>query len=62
MEDVLLYCKDLHDPSEGDNYRTSNMIDKRREKMQKKTIGYIGHFINVNVFHHVSQKTNAHIF
>ncbi len=53
-EECPLKLKDLHDPSEGDNYRTSNMTYKRREKMHKKTIGYIGHFINVNVFHQSS--------
>jgi hypothetical protein len=42
MEDVL-YCKDLHDPieGEGDSAKPSSMPDKEWAKMHRKTIGCI---------------------
>ena len=58
MEDVL-YCKDLHDPIKGDSAKPSEMSDKDWEKLNKKTIGCIRQCIDVSVFHHVSQETNA---
>ena len=58
MEDVL-YCKDLHDPIEGDSAKPSDMSDKDQEKLNRKTIGCIRQSIKVSVFHHVSQETNA---
>jgi hypothetical protein len=58
MEDVL-YCKDLHDPIEGDNAKPSSMLDKEWAKMHRKTIGCIRQCIEVSVFHHVSQETKA---
>uniref|UniRef100_A0A2N9J8U9 Integrase catalytic domain-containing protein n=1 Tax=Fagus sylvatica TaxID=28930 RepID=A0A2N9J8U9_FAGSY len=58
MEDVL-YCKDLHDPIEGDSAKPSSMPDKEWAKMHRKTIGCIRQCIEVSVFHHVSQETKA---
>ena len=58
MEDVL-YCKDLHNPIEGDSAKPSEMPDKDWEKLNRKTIGCIRQCIDVSVFHHVSQETNA---
>jgi hypothetical protein len=58
MEDVL-YCKDLHDPIEGDSAKPSSMPDKEWAKMHRKTIGCIRQCIKVNVFYHVSQETKA---
>ena len=58
MEDVL-YCKDLHDLIEGDSAKPSKMSDKDQEKLNRKTIGCIRQCIDVSVFHHVSQETNA---
>ena len=58
MEDVLYY-KDLHDPIEGDSAKPSNMSYRNWEKLNRKTIGCIRQYIDVNVFHHVSQETNA---
>ena len=37
MENVL-YCKDLHDPIEGDNVKPSSLIDKEWDKMHRKPI------------------------
>ena len=58
MKDVL-YCKDLHDPIKGDSAKPSEMSNKDWEKLNRKTIGCIRQCINVSVFHHVSQETNA---
>jgi len=58
MEDVLYY-KDLHDLIEGDSAKPSEMFDKDWEKLNRKTIGCIRQCIEVSVFHHVSQETNA---
>lgn len=38
MEDIL-YCKDLHDPIEGDSARPSNVTEKEYEKMHTKPLG-----------------------
>ena len=40
MED-LLNCKDLYDPIEGDNAKSSDMSDDDRKKLKKKTLGFI---------------------
>lgn len=53
MEDIL-YCKDLHDPIVGDSARPSNVTEKDREEMHRKTIGYIRQWVDLSVFHHVS--------
>ena len=58
MEDVL-YCKDFHDPIEGDSAKPSEMSNKDWEKLNRKSIGCIRQCIDVNVFHHVSQDTNV---
>ena len=60
MEDVL-YCKDLHDPIEGDSAKPSDMLDRDWEKLNRKTIRCIRQCIDVSVFHHVSQETNAEV-
>ena len=53
MEDVF-YCKDLHDPIEGDSAKPSDMSDRDWEKLNGKTIRCIKQCINVSVFHYVS--------
>ena len=58
MEDIL-YCRDLHDPIEGDSAKPSKMSDKDWEKLNRKTFGCIRQCINVSIFDHVSQETNA---
>ena len=40
MED-LLNCKDLYDPIEGDNAKSSHMSDADWKKLKKKTLGVI---------------------
>ena len=58
MEDVL-YCKDLHALIEHDSAKPSEMSDKDWEMLNRKTIGCIRQCIDVSVFHHISQETNA---
>ena len=58
IEDVLYY-RDLHDPIKGDSAKPSDMSDREQEKLNRKTIGCIRQWIDVSVFHHVSQETNA---
>ena len=58
MEDVF-YCKDLHDPIEGDSAKPSDMSDRDWEKSNRKTIRCIRQCIDVSVFHHMSQEINA---
>ena len=58
MEDVL-YCKDLHNPIEGDSVKPSDMLDRDWEKSNRKTIRCIRQCIDVSVFHHMSQEINA---
>ena len=58
MEDVF-YCKDLHDPIEGDSAKPSEMSDKDYEKLNRKTIGCVRQCIDVSVFRHVSREINA---
>ena len=47
----LLRMHDIAQPSE--------MSDKDWEKLNRKTIGFIRQCIDVSMFHHVSQETNA---
>ena len=49
MEDVL-YCKDLHEPIEGDSVKPSDMSDRDWEKLNRKIIGCIRQWIDVSVF------------
>ena len=58
IKDVL-YCKDLHDTIKGDSAKPSEMSDKDWEKLNRKAIECIRQCIDVSVFHHVSQETNA---
>ena len=58
MEDVL-YCKDLHDLIEGDSAKPSKMSNKDWEKLNRKTIACIRKCIDVSIFYHASQETNA---
>jgi hypothetical protein len=59
MEDIL-YCKDLHDPIEGDSAKPSNITKKVWEKMHRKIIGYIRQWVDLSLFHPVFQETNAY--
>ena len=58
MEDVLYY-KDLHDPIVSDSAKPSKMSDKDWEKLNRKTTRCIRQCIDVSIFYHASQETNA---
>lgn len=53
-------CKDLHKPIEDDNAKPSSMSDSDRKKMIKKAIGCIKQWVDLNLFHHISQKIDVH--
>lgn len=59
MEDKLYY-KDLHKVIEGDSSKPSKINDIDRKKMNRKAIGYIREEVDLNVFHHIFQKTDVH--
>ena len=61
MEDDL-YWKDLHDPIKSDSTKFSDMLNRNFEKLNRKTIGCIRQYIDVSVFHHVSQETTVETF
>ncbi|KAM1154260.1 hypothetical protein ACFX19_037276 [Malus domestica] len=61
MEDIL-YCKDLHEPIEGDAAKLESMSDAEWKKMNRKAIGTIRQWVDDSVFHHVSNETNAREF
>ena len=60
MEDIL-YCKDLYDPIEEDNAKPKDKTEKKRERMNRKTIGIIQQWLDDSVFHHVANETNANV-
>ncbi|KAM2683111.1 hypothetical protein EV1_044763 [Malus domestica] len=61
MEDIL-YCKDMHEPIEGDAAKPESMSDAEWKKMNRKAIGTIRQWVDDSVFHHVSNETNAREF
>ncbi|KAM2780700.1 hypothetical protein COP1_015809 [Malus domestica] len=61
MKDIL-YCKDLHEPIEGDAAKLKSMSDAEWKKMNRKAIGTIRQWVDDSAFHHVSNETNASKF
>ncbi|KAM1394751.1 hypothetical protein PS2_030306 [Malus domestica] len=61
MEDIF-YCKDLHEPIEGDAAKLESMSDAEWKKMNRKVIGTIRQWVDDSVFHHMSNETNAREF
>ena len=59
MED-LLYCKDLYDPIEGDNAKSSDMSDANWKKLKKKTVGTIRQWLDISLYNHVAKETDPH--
>ncbi|KAM5588228.1 hypothetical protein ABKV19_006591 [Rosa sericea] len=59
MEDIL-YCKDLHEPIEGEEAKPEGTSVPTWTKMNRKAIGHIREWVDDSVFHHVSNETNAH--
>ena len=48
MED-LLNCKDLYDPIEGDNGKSSDTSDVDWKKLKKKTLGAIRQWVDISL-------------
>ena len=48
MED-LLNCKDLYDPIEGDNAKSSDMSNANWKKLKNKTLGAILQWVDISL-------------
>ena len=59
MEDLLNY-KDLYDPIEGDNVKSSDMSDTDWKKLKKKTFGVIRQWVDISLYNHVAKETYPH--
>ena len=59
MED-LLNCKDLYDSIEGDNAKSSDMLDANWKKLKKKTLGVIRQWVDISLYNHVAKETDPH--
>ena len=59
MED-LLNCNDLYDLIEGNNAKSSDMLDANSKKLNKKTLGVIRQWVNISLYNHVAKKTEPH--
>ena len=59
MED-LLNCKDLYDPIEGDNAKSSDMSYADRKKLKKKSLGVILQWMDISLYNHVAKETDPH--
>ena len=59
MED-LLNCKDLHDPIQGYNAKSSDMSDADWKKLKKKALGVNGQWVDISLYNDVAKETNPH--
>ena len=60
MIEDLLNCKDLYDPIEGDNIKSSDMLDVDWKKLKKKTLGIIRQWVDIILYNHVAKETCPH--
>ena len=60
MIEDLLNCKDLYDPIEGDNIKSSDMLDVDWKKLKKKTLGIIRQWVDIILYNHVAKETSPH--
>ena len=54
IEDIL-NCKDIYDPIEGDNIKSSDMLDAVWKKLKKKTLGVIRQWVDISLYNHVAK-------
>ena len=59
MEDFL-NCKDLYDPIEGDNAKSSDMLGAHWKKLKKKTLGVIRKWVHISLYNHVTKEIDPH--
>ena len=59
MED-LLNCKDLYDPIERDNAKSSDISYADWKKLKKKTLSVIHQWVDISLYNHVAKETNPH--
>ena len=60
MEDIL-YCKDLHEPIQGDEDKPSTKSAKDCELMHRKMVAYIRQWVDESVFHHVAKEVSKEL-
>ena len=56
----LLNCKDLYDPIEGDNVKSSDILDVDWKKLKKKALGAIRQWVDISLYNHVAEETDPH--
>ena len=56
----LLNCKDLYDLIEGDNIKSSNMLDVDWKKLKRKTLGVIRQWVDISLYNQVAKEKNPH--
>ena len=59
IEDLLNY-KDLYDPIEGDNAKSSDMLDVDTKKLKKKTLGTECQWVDISLYNRVPKETGLH--
>ena len=59
MKDLLNY-KDLYDPIEGYNAKSSDMSNVYWKKLKKKTLGAIRQWVDIRLYNHVSKEADTH--
>ena len=59
MED-LLNCKDLYDPIEGDNAKSSDRSYAYCTKLKKKKLGVIRQWVDISLYNHVVREIYPH--
>ena len=60
MIEDLLNCKDLYDPIEEYNAKSSDMSDADWKKLKKKTLGAIRQWVDISLYNHVAKETDPH--
>ena len=56
MIEDLLNCKDLYDPIEGDNAKSSDMSNADWKKLKKKTLGAIRQWVEFSLYNLLSKR------
>lgn len=60
MEDIL-FCKDLYDPIELGSAKPIEIKDIDWKKMHRKVVGTNRQWVDNNVYHHISNETDAQV-
>ena len=55
MMENILNCKDLYDPIQRDNAKSSDMSDADWKKLKKKALGVICQWMDISLYNHVAK-------